>query len=294
LAGMKYKDIAAKNEIPINTLKSWKNRYGWQRGAPVKKSMHTKPKKGAHKITKIAVEKITDNDELTEKRKRFCLFYLQRFNATWAYRQAYGCSYEVAMVEGHRLLGIPKIKTMLTELKKQQSQELYVDANDILQGYLNQATADVTDVVEFETVKRLKWQKDYSKDGKYGPKSNPYDYVPVIDPDTGKQDFYYEQIVKMRNSKEIDTSNIKSIRIDKGEAVVEMYDKQKAMKELLERLPALDELSKQKERKLKAEADIAKAKAHILNDKGDDTEAKVSKLLDKIDDAIEGNDNNDN
>jgi phage terminase small subunit len=237
LSGMKYKDIAAKHGVSINTVKSWKTRYNWQRGAPVKKSMRVKAEKGAHKITKVAVEKITENNELTEKRKRFCLFYLQRFNATWAYQQAYRCSYETAMVEGHRLLGIPKVKSLLTELKKQQSQELYVDANDILQGYLKQATADVTDVVEFETVKRLKWQKDYSKDGKYGPKSNPYDYVPVINPETGKQDFYYEHIVKLRDSSKIDTSNIKSIRIDKGEPVVEMYDKQKAMKELLDRLP---------------------------------------------------------
>ncbi|MCC7667444.1 terminase small subunit [Liquorilactobacillus satsumensis] len=294
LAGMKYKDIASKYEVSINTVKSWKNRYGWQRGAPAKRSMRTKVKKGAHKVTKVAVEKITENDELTEKQKRFCLFYLQRFNATWAYQQAYECSYEVANAKGPSLLVKDSIKIMLKELKKQQSQELYVDANDILQGYLKQATADVTDVVEFETVKRLKWQKNYSKDGKYGPKSNPYDYVPVIDPDTGEQAFYFEQVVKLRDSKNVDTSNIKSIRIDKGEAVVEMYDKQKAMKELLERLPATDDLNKHKTRKLKAEADIAEAKARILNDKGDDTETKVSKLLDKIDEAIEGNDNNDN
>lgn len=292
LAGMKYKDIASKYGVSINTVKSWKNRYGWQRGAPTRKGMHTKTKKGAYKSTKVAVEKITDNDELTEKRKRFCLFYLQRFNATWAYQQAYGCSYEAAMVEGHRLLGIPKIKSLLTELKKQQSQELYVDANDILQGYLKQATADITDVVEFKTVKRLKWQKNYSKDGKYGPKSNPYDYVPVIDPDTGEQAFYFEQVVKLRDSKNIDTSNIKSIRIDKGEAVVEMYDKQKAMKELVERLPALDELNKHKTRKAKADADIAEAKARILNDDGNDTEAKVSKLLNKIDETIGGDGDN--
>lgn len=42
LAGMKYKDIATKYEVSINTVKSWKNGYGWQRGAP--KSMHTKLK----------------------------------------------------------------------------------------------------------------------------------------------------------------------------------------------------------------------------------------------------------
>jgi phage terminase small subunit len=230
LSGMKYKDIAAKHGVSINTVKSWKTRYNWQRGAPVKKSMRAKAEKGA-------VEKIIENDELTEKRKRFCLFYLQRFNATWAYQKAYECSYETARVEGSRTLANPNIKELITELKKQQSQELYVDANDILQGYLKQATADVTDVVEFETVKRLKWQKNYSKDGKYGPKSNPYNYVPVINPETGEQDFYYEHIVKLRDSSKIDTSNIKSIRIDKGEPVVEMYDKQKAMKELLDRLP---------------------------------------------------------
>ncbi len=240
LAGMKYKDIATKYEVSINTVKSWKNRYGWQRGAPVKKSMHTKPKKSAHKITKVAVEKITENDELTEKQKRFCLFYLQRFNATWAYQQAYECSYETARVEGSRTLANPNIKELLTELKKQQSQELYVDANDILQGYLKQATADVTDVVEFETVKRLKWQKVKDETGPYEDSGGYYRMDPKIDPATGEQAYYFEKILKLKNSKEIDTSNIKSIRIDKGEAAVEMYDKQKAMKELIERLPDLN------------------------------------------------------
>lgn len=293
-AGMKYKDISAKYDVPVGTLKSWRMRDGWKKDASASKKVQPKRKKDAPKVAPKIVNELEANNELTEKQKLFCLFYLQRFNATWAYKKAYKCSYEVAVTNGPRLLRNARIKEQLQELKKQQSQELYVDANDILQGYLKQATADVTDVVEFETVKHLRWQKNYSKDGNYGPKSNPYDYVPVIDPDTGEQDFYFEQVVKLRDSKNIDTSNIKSIRIDKGEAVVEMYDKQKAMKELLERLPATDGLNKHKIRKLKADADIAEAKAHILTDKGDDTESKVSKLLDKIDEAIEGADDHDN
>lgn len=48
LSGMKYKDIAAKYDVSLNTVKSWKSRY-WNKGAPVKKSVHTKPKKVAHK-----------------------------------------------------------------------------------------------------------------------------------------------------------------------------------------------------------------------------------------------------
>lgn len=48
--GMKYKDIAEKYQVSLNTVKSWKKRYGWNRdrGAPKVKSVHTK-KRGAPK-----------------------------------------------------------------------------------------------------------------------------------------------------------------------------------------------------------------------------------------------------
>lgn len=43
IAGMKYKDIAEKYNVSINTVKSWKQRHGWVRnkGAPKTKSVHT-------------------------------------------------------------------------------------------------------------------------------------------------------------------------------------------------------------------------------------------------------------
>lgn len=40
MAGMKYKEIAAKYGVTLNTVKSWKVRYGWD-----KKGVHTKSKK---------------------------------------------------------------------------------------------------------------------------------------------------------------------------------------------------------------------------------------------------------
>ena len=40
MAGMKYKDIAAKHGVSLNTVKSWKVRYGWD-----KKGVHTKSEK---------------------------------------------------------------------------------------------------------------------------------------------------------------------------------------------------------------------------------------------------------
>ncbi|MFD0825840.1 phage terminase small subunit [Neobacillus sp. M.A.Huq-85] len=48
--GLKYKEIAEMHGVSINTVKSWKQRYGWVRnkGAPSGKSVHTK-KRGAPK-----------------------------------------------------------------------------------------------------------------------------------------------------------------------------------------------------------------------------------------------------
>ncbi|OLF99995.1 phage terminase small subunit [Bacillus licheniformis] len=48
--GMKYKDLAEKYGVSVNTIKSWKQRHGWKRkkGAPVEKGAHTK-KPGAPK-----------------------------------------------------------------------------------------------------------------------------------------------------------------------------------------------------------------------------------------------------
>lgn len=43
-AGMKYKDIAAKYGVSVNTVKSWRRRKSWQRN---KKKCATKSKKGA-------------------------------------------------------------------------------------------------------------------------------------------------------------------------------------------------------------------------------------------------------
>lgn len=54
--GMKYKEIADKYGVSLNTVKSWKQRYGWDRkkGAHKEKGMHTK-KPGAPPGNKNAI-----------------------------------------------------------------------------------------------------------------------------------------------------------------------------------------------------------------------------------------------
>lgn len=56
MSGMKYKEIAEKHNVSINTVKSWKQRHGWDRkkGAHKAKRVHTN-KGGAPKGNKNAV-----------------------------------------------------------------------------------------------------------------------------------------------------------------------------------------------------------------------------------------------
>ena len=53
ISGMKYKELAQKYGVSINTIKSWKTRYGWTKA---NKSVHAK--KCAHKTEKVCTQKM--------------------------------------------------------------------------------------------------------------------------------------------------------------------------------------------------------------------------------------------
>lgn len=217
---MKYKDIAAKYGVSLNTVKSWKTRHGWQRvpankNAPPK-SVHPKSKKGAYKVASNIVTELEANDKLTDKQKSFCLFYLQRFNATWAYQKAYGCNYDVANAKGPVLLVKDSIKRQLTELKKQQRADLYVTADDIAQEYAKQAFASLGDVLDYKVHEELVQDADGNV------------FLDVDDNPVKKHvaDIY------LKPSDQIDWSLVQDIHRGKDGLVVKLYDKQKAMAEL--------------------------------------------------------------
>lgn len=222
LAGMKYKDIAAKYDVSINTVKSWKKRNGWVRGAPKRKIVHPKTEKVASKKEIPAVKKLVEDKDLTDKQKMFCIYYLQRFNATWAYQKAYGVDYETARRAGSRMLTKVDIKKQLTELKKQQAKDLYLDANDILIKLAKQAFADYGDYLEFGS----KDEPQFADNGD-----------PLIDLKTGKQVTEKRSFVYLKNKEDVDTSLLKKVTIGRDGVIVELHDQQAALKLLLDRLP---------------------------------------------------------
>ena len=154
VAGMKYKDIAAKYGVSMNTVKSWKKRYAWSRNKKtgcIQKGC-TQNKKGAHKKEAVAedVSQVVINDELTDQQQLFCLYQSRMFNYTKAYMKAYpGCTYASAAVLGSRLMKNPVIRKEIEQLKQNHMNREMLKQEDIFQKFMDIAFADVTDYVSF-------------------------------------------------------------------------------------------------------------------------------------------------
>lgn len=150
MSGMKYKDIAEKYKVSINTVKSWKKRYDWNR----KKCAHknekvcTQTKKIKKEIKKPLEEMDEDlhiSEELTDKQRLFCILYIRCFNATKAYQKAYQADYNVAAVNAHRLLKNAKIQNTIQELKTEKFNRELISEEDIVQMYIDILYADIKD-----------------------------------------------------------------------------------------------------------------------------------------------------
>ena len=154
VAGMKYKDIAAKYGVSINTVKSWKKRYAWSRNKKtgcIQKGC-TQNKKGAHKKEAVAedVSQVVINDELTDQQQLFCLYQSRMFNYTKAYMKAYpGCTYASAAVLGSRLMNNQLIRKTIEQLKQNHMNREMLKQEDIFQKYMDIAFADMNDFMSF-------------------------------------------------------------------------------------------------------------------------------------------------
>lgn len=259
--GCKYKEIADELDISINTIKSWRTRDKWKRKKGASKNKKVAPiiKKVA---PKVAPKQLSKKPSTDDKWKQFCLLYLQSYNATQAYMQVYDCDYESAKVSGPRLLANVRVKSYLDELRQAQSEELYVSVKDILEQELKIAYGNIGDYLTVKTIK----QERLDADG-----------TPVVDVDGQPIIDEYNRFV-VTDPDKLDWSIVQEAHTGKDGLVVKLYDKHKALSELLKRLPDADE------------ARIAKSKADILDTDNDNTMTQVDKLINMINDADDDND----
>lgn len=276
LNGMKYKDIASKYNVSLNTVKSWKQRK-WTDLKKVctqkQKSVHTKrtPKKKDKSPPKVELTeeevKMLENEELTDKQRLFCLYYSKSFNATRAYQKAYECSYATALTNGAALLGNTRIKDEIMHLKKERCARSMLEQEDIFQKYMDIAFADITDYLTFG-------RDEVPVMGAFGP-------VMIDDPDTGKKVQLKKtvNVVSFRESDEVDGTLIGEVKQGRDGASIKLPDRMKALQWLSDHMGwATDE---QKARIAHINAQTNKLKTES-NDNEQNQLAKVDRILQEI------------
>lgn len=215
--GMKLVEIANKLNLPKGTVRRWKCTYKWDSKRSDGKESVRKKKENNKKAVEEEVEQVIDNPDLTDKQRLFCLHYIRCFNATKAYRKAYGCSYETALTNGPALLGNARIKNEIKRLKQNRLNREMLDEHDIFQKYMDIAMADITDFVDFG-------QEEVRVFNMFGP-------VMEEDKKTGEKKpvTKIQNVVKLKESSEVDGSLISEIRQGKGGVSVKLADRMKAM-----------------------------------------------------------------
>lgn len=263
--------LAEKHDVKLGTLKSRKSREAkdgnpWSRGAPKKDATKTEkvatiPKRMQPKREQF--EPVVESDDLTDKQRLFCIYYIKYFNATKAYQKAYECAYTTAMTEGHRHLRNPKIVSEINRMKKEVADGLMLDASMVLQKYIDIALADITDFVEFGATEEI--AVDAFGDA-------------ITDKD-GEEVTYMRSFVNFKNADEVDGTIITEAKKGKDGISVKLADKMKALEMLAKYTDLLSDNDKKRLQEEKLKADIARVKAEIEKLSGDNDDGPIEIMI---------------
>lgn len=257
------REIADKLNIDERKVSTWKSRYINKKNdvQQKKKSCTTNVVKVEKpKMTKKEIEVVYDSG-LTEKRRDFCLYYIQSFNGTQSAIKA-GYSKQSAFVEASRLLKDDKVKEYLNKLKSELSNDDYLDAKRLLDKHKQIAFADVKDYTEFRKVPTVVG-------------INKENGEPIV------EDVFD---VRVKDDSQVDGTLIKKISMGKYGPILELEDRSKSL-EFLSKYHSLDpsfEIAR-KNSELAIEKVATSTKEKIEQWLMNLDENKISKLLELID-----------
>ena len=222
-------EIAKILSLSPGTIRGWKAKDKWdsELNGTLQKNTERSNKKVNKKGSKkesIAdeVKEVLENTELTDKQRLFCIYYIEHFNATKAYKKAYGCSYDTARANGSKTLANTNIKKEIARLTKECLDEKEINskliAKRIFQKYIDIAFADIGDYLTFGKERNNYWSKD--SDG---------NDIPIIDPETGEQKYSEYNYVLLNNSDDLDTALLSEVSEGKDGVKIKLQDKMKAL-----------------------------------------------------------------
>lgn len=242
LQGKKYREISEITGIKESSIKSLASR-AWKKEKlqPNKKKVATlvadADKDKGPPETELLPEEIEtlNNEELTEKQRLFCLYYVRWFNATKAYRKVYDCDYTTAMTNGSMLLRNTKIQEHIQAIKDAKIKQAMYTAEDFFQKMMDIAYSDATDFLSFGR----------RKDKKTGLE---YNYVDFLD------------------SSEVDGTLIQEVKQGKDGCTIKLVGKEFALKWLDKHYSEATELQKAQLEQLRAQTDKLKADSNDIPD----------------------------
>ena len=212
-SGSSLSDIAKQLDVSPATVRSWKSRG--KLGDVATKRNVTKKRCNEKCVAKKLIQSVESNEELTDQQKAFCLHYVKTFNATMAYKRAFGCSYDMAHAHGYELLRNVAIRSEITRLKQIRSEAILAGPDDIVEKYMHIAFADITDYLDFgrATVPVM---------GPFGPiyEGKGKDKKPVT---------RVVNDVRFKESSEVDGTLLSEVKQGKDGASVKLADRMKAL-----------------------------------------------------------------
>ncbi len=224
--GVSLIDISKQLGVPPGTVRRWKSTHHWdgeqgERSASArnqKANVRNDQKRAKRETEKKMIAAVEANEELTEKQRLFCVYYIQSFNATQSYLKAYGGEYTTAQVNGCNLLTNAKIRAEIKRLKEIKNESLLLGVEDLVEKQMKIAFADLSDYVEWgrETVPVI---------AMYGP-------VQTTDPETGEKVPLTKEVntVRFKDSTQVDGSLLSEVKIGRDGASVKLADREKALK----------------------------------------------------------------
>ncbi|MCR0182499.1 terminase small subunit [[Clostridium] innocuum] len=242
LQGKKYREISEITGIKESSIKSLASR-AWKKEKlqPNKKKVATlvadADKDKGPPETELLPEEIEtlNNEELTERQRLFCLYYVRWFNATKAYQKAYSCDYSTAMVNGCKLLSNPKIKEHIQAIKDAKIKQAMYTAEDFFQKMMDIAYSDATDFLSFG--RRINEETGLE-----------YNYVDFLD------------------SSEVDGTLIQEVKQGKDGCSIKLVSKEFALKWLEKHYSEATDLQKAQLEQLRAQTDKLKADSNDIPD----------------------------
>lgn len=254
------KDIATQLDVSESTVRSWKNRYKWddEISATSQKNKCNVANKKVIKENKEThtkkLKKIENSlsDELTEKQRLFCIYYIENFNATKAYQKAYDCDYQTAMSNASRMLRNTKVKQEIDRLTNECLEEQEINSKllskRIFQKYIDIAFADITDYITFGKQER---------EGEFGP--------------------YTVNYVDLKDSNNVDGGLISEVSQGKDGIKIKLQDKMKALQWLSDRTDMLSDKDR-----YKLDLEITKTELAMLKQGGDEGEVEDDGFIEAL------------